>query len=596
VSDGNGNSVGYSYLANSPLVGQIGFQRNGQTVMTTTKQYDLLNRLTGISSAGSAGVSPASSFNYQYNQAYQRTLATTADNSHWVYQYDSLGQVISGKKYWVDGTLVPGQQFGYQFDDIGNRQQTTAGGDQSGAGLRPANYTVNNLNQITARDYPGTNDVIGAALATNGVTVNGQTAWRKGEYFWATVKSNNTAAAQWENIKVASGGVTNNGNLFVPKTPELFSYDADGNLTNDGHWAYVWDAENRLVQMTVNTNVGPQYQLTFAYDAKGRRIQKLVATNGVALSTNNFLYDGWNLIATLSPNSQLLSAYTWGTDLSGSMQGAGGVGGLLEVSCGTTNCFPAFDGNGNVMALVNAADGTSVANYAYGPFGELVQQTGIMAKNNPIRFSTKYQDDESDFLYYGYRYYKPSTGTWPNRDPLGDYGVKLMQNGNAYTREKCSLNLYAFDDNDAIDEIDLLGLTGRRPALPQPTPPPIDCSGYKSFASGQKCGTCIGSRNDTYPQDAGKVCDGFKKMYTGTSMQGQAACVAQCLIASERNCERYPWCSQRNCCRLAAHVPCYASCGFIPNKWPILPPGGIGVGAGNLLPSCLSQGFGFPGF
>ena len=87
------------------------------------------------------------------------------------------------------------------------------------------------------------------------------------------------------------------------------------------------------------------------------------------------------------------------------------IGGLLEVSghgAATTNCFPAFDGNGNVMALVNAADGTSLANYAYGPFGELFQQTGIMARNNPIRFSTKYQDDESDLLYYGYRYYKPS--------------------------------------------------------------------------------------------------------------------------------------------------------------------------------------------
>ena len=87
------------------------------------------------------------------------------------------------------------------------------------------------------------------------------------------------------------------------------------------------------------------------------------------------------------------------------------IGGLLEVCCygaAITNCFPAFDGNGNVMALVNAADGTSVSNYAYGPFGELIQQTGIMARNNPIRFSTKYQDDESDLLYYGYRYYKPS--------------------------------------------------------------------------------------------------------------------------------------------------------------------------------------------
>ena len=67
-------------------------------------------------------------------------------------------------------------------------------------------------------------------------------------------------------------------------------------------------------------------------------------------------------------------------------------------------------------------DGTSVANYEYGPFGEVIRQTGPMAKVNPIRFSTKYQDDESDLLYYGYRYYKPSTGTWLDRDPMEEEG------------------------------------------------------------------------------------------------------------------------------------------------------------------------------
>jgi hypothetical protein len=61
--------------------------------------------------------------------------------------------------------------------------------------------------------------------------------------------------------------------------------------------------------------------------------------------------------------------YVWGSDLSGSMQGAGGVGGLLEVSgygSATTNCYPAFDGNGHVAALINAADGTVAANDEYG--------------------------------------------------------------------------------------------------------------------------------------------------------------------------------------------------------------------------------------
>jgi RHS repeat-associated protein len=43
-----------------------------------------------------------------------------------------------------------------------------------------------------------------------------------------------------------------------------------------------------------------------------------------------------------------------------------------------------------------------------------------MAFLNPFRFSTKYQDDETDLLYYGYRYYNASTGRWLSSDPLND--------------------------------------------------------------------------------------------------------------------------------------------------------------------------------
>jgi RHS repeat-associated protein len=159
--------------------------------------------------------------------------------------------------------------------------------------------------------------------------------------------------------------------------------------------------------------------------------------------------------------------------ISGSMQGVGGVGGLLEVSCygsATTNCFPAFDGNGNVAALINAADGTVAANDEYAAFGEPVRLTGVMARNNPLRFSTKYADDESDLLYYGYRFYKPSTGTWPNRDPLnavvGDEArFELMQNygfDDDFSRSVAAipadLNDYIFAHNRPVMDYDLLGL------------------------------------------------------------------------------------------------------------------------------------------
>jgi len=59
------NTAVYSYLANSPLVGNIGFQHNGQTVMTTTKNYDYLNRLTAIHQRDAGpNQNPVASFDY----------------------------------------------------------------------------------------------------------------------------------------------------------------------------------------------------------------------------------------------------------------------------------------------------------------------------------------------------------------------------------------------------------------------------------------------------------------------------------------------------------------------------------------------------
>lgn len=403
VSDGT-DSATYSYLANSPLVSQIVFKQSSTVRMTTTKQYDFLNRLTSISSTPGGSGQQTVSYSYSYNSANQRVRSALADGSYWLYVYDSLGQVITGHKFWSDQTPVAGQQFDYRFDTIGNRSQALAGGDQNGANQRSASYTANNLNQYTQRTVPGDVDVMGLAFATNPVTVAGQTAYRKGEYFRDQGPVSNSSTAVWTNITISATGQSSvSGNAFVPQTPEAFAYDADGNLTSDGRWHYGWDAENRLVAMTNNnTSVGPQQVLHFEYDAKSRRIHKQVwgNNNGSGSPTNDlkFVYDGWNLLGDLTTANAAVRLYMWGLDLSGSPQGAGGVGGLLQVGyygSSTTNCFVAFDGNGNVAGLISAADGTSVGQYEYGPFGELLRATGPMARVNPVRFSTKYQDDET---------------------------------------------------------------------------------------------------------------------------------------------------------------------------------------------------------
>ena len=143
-------------------------------------------------------------------------------------------------------------------------------------------------------------------------------------------------------------------------------------------------------------------------------------------------------------NNITLKAYMWGLDASGSMQGAGGVGGLLMVNAGSGGVhFPAYDLNGNVMGLVNATNGIISAKYEYGPFGEVFCSVGNMAKVNPFGFSTKYTDSETDLVYYGYRYYSPALGRWLSRDPIEERG---------------GLNLYGFVNNDPVNMWDENGL------------------------------------------------------------------------------------------------------------------------------------------
>ena len=88
-----------------------------------------------------------------------------------------------------------------------------------------------------------------------------------------------------------------------------------------------------------------------------------------------------------------------------------------------------------------------VEHYQYDPFGNIIHlkdfdTTGIV-HDNPYRFSTKFTDDETDLVYYGFRFYNPNLGRWINRDPIG---------------EKGGLNIISFILNNSINYADYLGL------------------------------------------------------------------------------------------------------------------------------------------
>jgi hypothetical protein len=70
----------------------------------------------------------------------------------------------------------------------------------------------------------------------------------------------------------------------------------------------------------------------------------------------------------------------------------------------------------------------------------------------------------SGVCYYGFRYYNPSTGRWPNRDPLGDHAFfsrytegKSRKSVRDLEREALG-PLYAFLSNDPLGKVDRTGL------------------------------------------------------------------------------------------------------------------------------------------
>ncbi len=466
----------YTYTANSSLLASIADTASGWTqTRTYLANRDLLDVIeTKVSTLTKA------KFDYDHDALGRRTNVVQTGElfaryvgaglvTKWGYNDRSevmTAQTYTGTNPADTSNALLGRNFAYAYDNIGNR--TSASVDAAGA-----TFTPNALNQYTSRAVPGSARVAGLAPAAPAtVTVNGSAAGvtRQGEYYHQNLAVTNTAASVWQAIMVAgSAGGTADRHAFVALTPEPFSYDADGNLTRDGRWVYQYDAENRpLVMFTrgapedllptgADTQVWnsgvPRQRIEYAYDYLGRRVRKTVFkrnagnTAWVTDTDLKFVYDGWNLIAEYNAVSglALTRSHAWGLDWSGTRQGAGGVGGLLQTTnhSGSARYLPAYDGNGNLMALVNQATGALAAEYEYDAFGQTLRATGGYAGSNPFRYSTKYYDFETNLIYYGRRYYTPTLGRFLTKDPIQEQG---------------GLNLYGFVRNNAVNHMDYLGM------------------------------------------------------------------------------------------------------------------------------------------
>ena len=212
------------------------------------------------------------------------------------------------------------------------------------------------------------------------------------------------------------------------------AYDEDGNMVAYGPWSYAYDSVGRLTTASSNGLI----VATNYYDHQGRRIRLVTQT-----AAHTFIYDGWNVVLELVEHDGVTDRieYYWGRDLSGTLQGAGGVGGLLYLKINGTVYVPIYDANGNVMEY-RTADGSLAAAYVYDSFGRTFSQTGSLADVFRFGYSTKSFERETGLYYYGKRFYLVRLRRWLNRDPI---------------EEKGGILLYAFNKNAALFHIDQLG-------------------------------------------------------------------------------------------------------------------------------------------
>src|SRR5438552_1433461 len=434
TEDGPWSSDTVSYTYNNRLRASLSLHQPAGSC-TNGFTWDAAHRLTNISS-------PAGTFAYSYKvgQASRLPIKLALPNSSYVTNiYDNVARLTGTYLDNSSNTILDKSEYLYNAGNQRIRHTRT-----------DASYytnTYDNIGQLKVADSTVSSEDRGylydAAWNLNSLTNSGAT---------------NT-------FSVNSKNELTNISTYYYSLP--CTYDDNGNLSTRQYdyigpksYNYTYDAENQLTAMATDTNNTPtnsRWKTEFTYDGRGRLRKRIEYTwldpygwyGGV---DTRYVYDGMRVIQERDGSSTPTVAYTRGSDLSGSLEGAGGIGGLLARSDGYSsgtwanhNYYHA-DGHGNITYMVNSSQ-SMVATYRYDPFGNPISLSGSLAGANVYRFSSKEIHVKSGMYYYGYRFHEPNLQRWLNRDPIGKLG---------------GLNLYTFVFNDPIYDWDPHGLDDKK--------------------------------------------------------------------------------------------------------------------------------------
>jgi RHS repeat-associated protein len=202
-----------------------------------------------------------------------------------------------------------------------------------------------------------------------------------------------------------------------------YTWDANGNLLNDGTNTYTYNAANRLVQVS-----NAQNAIQNVYDGAGNRYQQILD----AQTTTYTLDLAGDLSQVLADGS---ATYYYGIE-----RFAQASGGNTEYMLG--------DQLGSLRLLTDA-NGQATLQQSYDPFGNVLASSGSTLTTYGYTGELR---DASGLTYLRARYYNPATGSFTSRDPFS--GV-LTQPGtlNAYTYALNNPLRYTDPSGEFIDTV-----------------------------------------------------------------------------------------------------------------------------------------------
>lgn len=210
-------------------------------------------------------------------------------------------------------------------------------------------------------------------------------------------------------------------------------HDVHGNLSSDGTRSYVYDWQNRLVEV----RQGGQTVGEYTYDALNRRVSKSTPlTSGVT----TYYYDNAQVIEE-HEEGNYKRAYVYGQY----------VDDPLMMESGGQDYFYLKDRQYGIRAVADNA-GNEVERYDYTAFGRMTVyrnnagnwiETSESQIGNTYGYTGRQWDKESGLWYYRNRMYSPTLGRFLQRDPAGYVD---------------GMNLYAYVLNNPLAYLDPWGL------------------------------------------------------------------------------------------------------------------------------------------